>query len=96
MTLLYVLLVYDFCVDRGKISKNGYSFLFPYIVVQIIISTLIVLHSEVKCSQSWFDMVLCADYLMFPIAAFAVAIFETVNYINKDVKQKNNESLKTI
>lgn len=71
LMLLYVLLIYDLYVDNGKISKRRYSFLFPYIVFQIIISVVIVLYSKIRYSQSWFDMAMCADYLMFPIAAFA-------------------------
>lgn len=89
LIILYYLLLSIFIKGRGRIRKELYSFLFPYLTFQLLISFILVLHSKQLYNQTWFNMAMCADYLMFPITSI---VFVRA----MDTKCKYNDVLKMI
>ena len=72
LMVLYFAMFFMFVANGLKIRKDKlYSFITPYLVLQVLVAIVLVLRSKSVYSQSWFDMLMCADYLMFPITSIA-------------------------
>jgi|GEM_PF-5873865 len=66
MTYIAIILIAIF--NSRKIVINKYNlFMTVYLSIQVITSIVLVVHSKNLYSQSLFDMLMCADYLMVPI-----------------------------
>lgn len=83
LMILYLALAYLLVKSEFKVKiSSAYKFISMYLIIQISIALVLVIRSKNLYSQSWFDMAMCADYLMFPIAAivFLAAMKEEMDY----------------
>lgn len=72
LMVLYFAMFFMFVANGLKIRKDKlYDFITPYLVLQVLVAIVLVLRSKSVYSQSWFDMLMCADYLMVPITSIA-------------------------
>jgi hypothetical protein len=81
--ILYFAMSIMFINCRGKLQIGKmYRFIASYMLLQVSIAFLIVVRNKIMYSQSWFDMLMCADYLMFPITAivFMIAMKKEEDY----------------
>ncbi|HHV65849.1 MAG TPA: hypothetical protein GXX46_12395 [Peptococcaceae bacterium] len=73
--ILYFVIIMLLIANKFKIRLTKYfSFVRPYLIIQVLIAVILIIRSKLLYDQSWFDMTQCADYLFMPLTAIAFLI----------------------